>query len=137
MAVEQLVTDQFLKVHVTQELRKIQTPIMPTVQNIVSFVRRHNLFEYLQNVLVDKASQELASLMTNNLTVHDQLQTAIASIKSLNLHRIETEFDYKPICNKVGQIQMPDDCLIELMKLEDQIEEWYTVGILNAPQKQV
>ena len=137
MAVEQLVTDQFLKVHVTQELRKIQTPIMPTVQNIVSFVRRHNLFEYLQNVLVDKASQELASLMTINLTVHDQLQTAIASIKSLNLHRIGTEFDYKPICSKVGQIQMPDDCLIELMKLEDQIEEWYTVGILNAPPQQV
>lgn len=103
MAVVELVTDQFLKVHVTQELRKLQTPIMPTVQNIVSFVRRHNLFEYLQNVLVDKASQELASLMANNLTVHDQLQTAIASIKSHNLHRVETEFDYKPICNKVGQ----------------------------------
>ncbi len=90
-------------------------------------------------LLLSKASQELYSLMSNYLTVFDQICTANASIKSLNLHRIETKFDYKPPFNKVGQFQISGNCLIELIKLEDQLEEWYTVGLLKTlpPQVQV
>jgi len=42
--------------------------------------------------------------MANNLIDNDQLRTAIASIKPLDLDKIEKEFDYKPPCTKVSQL---------------------------------